>query len=107
MLLFDLFFVVFLLLPCISPLLQLYILSFSLSFFLSSFSSPFLSLTVAQVNEYLDQMAMSNLKKERAGMKKAMQLLLRNTSAQEQKWLIRIIMKVRRECETLGIFQLS
>ena len=52
------------------------------------------SLTLTQINQYLDQLALSNVKKDRAGVKKAIQLLLRNTSAQEQKWLIRIIMKV-------------
>ena len=51
-------------------------------------------MTLAQVNQYLDNLALSNVKKDRAGMKKALQLLLRNTTAQEQKWLIRIIMKV-------------
>eukprot|EP00731_Ephydatia_muelleri_P008268 Em0004g606a len=35
-----------------------------------------------------------NTSKDRAGMKKALQLLLRNTSALEQKWLIRIILKL-------------
>ena len=39
---------------------------------------------------------MANVKKDRPGMKKALQLLLRNTSAIEQKWLIRIILKVRQ-----------
>lgn len=53
-----------------------------------------LSLTVAQVNQYLDDLAMSNTKKDRPGVKKALQMLLRNTSAMEQKWLIRIILKV-------------
>lgn len=52
------------------------------------------SLTLRHVNQYLDQLALSNVKKDRAGVKKALQMLLRNTSAQEQKWLIRIIMKV-------------
>ena len=52
------------------------------------------SLTVAQVNQYLDDLANGNTSKDRAGMKKALQLLLRNTSALEQKWLIRIILKV-------------
>lgn len=52
-------------------------------------------LSVAQVNEYLNDLADSNTKKDRAGVKKALQLLLRNTSALEQKWLIRIILKVR------------
>ncbi|XP_064401547.1 DNA ligase 4-like isoform X2 [Halichondria panicea] len=51
------------------------------------------SLTVSQVNQYLNDLAMSNAKKERAGVKKALQLLLRNTSAMEQKWLIRMILK--------------
>ena len=50
---------------------------------------------VSQVNKYLDDLAMSNTKKDRAGMRKALQLLLRNTSALEQKWLIRIILKVQ------------
>ena len=49
---------------------------------------------VSQVNQYLDDLAMSNTKKDRPGMRKALQLLLRNTSALEQKWLIRIILKV-------------
>ncbi len=53
------------------------------------------SLTVSQVNQYLNDLAMSNAKKERAGVKKALQLLLRNTSAMEQKWLIRMILKVQ------------
>ena len=52
------------------------------------------SLMVSQVNQYLDDLAMSNTKKDRPGMRKALQLLLRNTSALEQKWLIRIILKV-------------
>ena len=52
------------------------------------------SLTVAEVNQYLDDLAQSNVKKDRPGVKKALQLLLRNTSAVEQKWLIRIILKV-------------
>lgn len=55
-----------------------------------------ISLTVAQVNQYLNDLAMSNAKKDRPGMRKALQLLLRNTSALEQKWLIRIILKVCR-----------
>eukprot|EP00731_Ephydatia_muelleri_P038361 Em0732g2a len=38
-------------------------------------------------------LANGNTSKDRAGMKKALQLLLRNTSALEQKWLIRIILK--------------
>ena len=53
------------------------------------------SLTVAEVNQYLDDLALSNTKKDRPGVKKALQLLLRNTSGLEQKWLIRIILKAR------------
>ena len=49
------------------------------------------SLTVVQ---YLDDLANGNTSKDRTAMKKALQLLLRNTSALEQKWLIRIILKV-------------
>lgn len=51
-------------------------------------------LTVAEVSGYLDDLATAHTKKERANSKKALQLLLRNTSALEQKWLIRIILKV-------------
>ena len=52
------------------------------------------SLSIAQVNQYLDDLALSHVKKDKPGVKRAIQLMLRNTSAQEQKWLIRIIMKV-------------
>ena len=51
-------------------------------------------LSVAQINQYLDDLPLSNVKKDRMGTKRALRLMLRNTSAQEQKWLIRIIMKV-------------
>ncbi|XP_065897200.1 DNA ligase 4-like isoform X2 [Dysidea avara] len=51
------------------------------------------SLTVANVNSYLNDLCMANTKRDRPAMKKALQMLLRNTSALEQKWLIRIIMK--------------
>ena len=50
------------------------------------------------MNGYLDDLAMAHSKKERANSKKALQLLLRNTSALEQKWLIRIILKVCVQC---------
>eukprot|EP00731_Ephydatia_muelleri_P008264 Em0004g602a len=48
---------------------------------------------ISRFGEYLDDLANGNTSKDRAGMKKALQLLLRNTSALEQKWLIRIILK--------------
>lgn len=59
-----------------------------------SHSCPPHSLTVSQVNSYLDDLAMCNVKRDRPGVKKALQLLLRNTSAIEQKWLIRMILRV-------------
>ena len=62
---------------------------------------------VSQVNQYLDDLAISNTKKDRPGMRKALQLLLRNTSALEQKWLIRIILKVHlpsRGCLRVYVF---
>ena len=55
-------------------------------------------LTVTQVNEFLDELAMSHVSKDRPGMKRVLQMLLRNTSALEQKWLVRIILKVRSLC---------
>ncbi|RMX43103.1 hypothetical protein pdam_00006836 [Pocillopora damicornis] len=51
------------------------------------------SLKIDQVNKYLDQLASANIDHKRDEAKKALQLLLRNTSALEQKWLIRIIFK--------------
>ncbi|XP_073251496.1 DNA ligase 4-like [Porites lutea] len=51
------------------------------------------SLRIDQVNKYLDQVAQSNVEHKREDVKKVLQLLLRNTSALEQKWLIRIIFK--------------
>ncbi|XP_067047572.1 DNA ligase 4-like [Acropora muricata] len=51
------------------------------------------SLKVSQVNYYLDEVAKANLDHKRDDIKKNLQFLLRNTSALEQKWLIRIIFK--------------
>ena len=45
----------------------------------------FLNLSVAQINQYLDDLVLSNVKKDRMGVKRALQLMLRNTSAHEQK----------------------
>ena len=44
----------------------------------------FFSLKIDQVNKYLDQVAQSNIEHKREDVKKALQLLLRNTSALEQ-----------------------
>ncbi|XP_068735127.1 DNA ligase 4-like [Montipora capricornis] len=51
------------------------------------------SLKIAQVNKHLDDVAQANVERKREDVKKALQFLLRNTSALEQKWLIRIIFK--------------
>ena len=53
------------------------------------------------MNQYLDDLALSNAKKDRPGVKRALQLLLRNTSALEQKWLVRMILKVSNSIEGL------
>ena len=45
-----------------------------------------LSLKIDQVNKYLDQLASANIDHKRDEAKKALQLLLRNTSALEQVW---------------------
>ena len=42
------------------------------------------SLTIADVNNYLNDLSMANTKRDRPAMKKALQMLLRNTSALEQ-----------------------
>ncbi|CAB3983648.1 DNA ligase 4 [Paramuricea clavata] len=51
------------------------------------------SLTIKQVNDLLDKVAMGNMEHKKADTRSALQILLRNTSAVEQKWLIRMIMK--------------
>ncbi|XP_072034969.1 DNA ligase 4-like [Amphiura filiformis] len=51
------------------------------------------SLTIHDVNESLDAVASNNAAKKRDVVKKNLLHLLKTTSALEQKWLIRIIMK--------------
>ena len=51
------------------------------------------TLTIEEVNYHLDQIASHNSAKEKDVVKKSLQSLLRNMSASEQKWLIRMIMK--------------
>eukprot|EP00118_Oscarella_pearsei_P008725 m.46483 g.46483 ORF g.46483 m.46483 type:complete len:987 (+) comp33697_c0_seq3:313-3273(+) len=51
------------------------------------------SLTIEDVNIHLDELSRGSAKKDRDGMKKALMHLLRNLSAIEQKWLIRVILK--------------
>jgi len=49
-----------------------------------SFAVLVLSLKIDKVNKHLDQVAQANLEHKRDDVKKALQLLLRNTSALEQ-----------------------
>jgi len=51
------------------------------------------TLTIENVNEDLDGIALSYAKKEKDEVSRHLLHLLRNTSATEQKWLIRIILK--------------
>ncbi|KAK3736164.1 hypothetical protein QZH41_015551 [Actinostola sp. cb2023] len=66
------------------------------------------SLNLEQVNKYLDDIAKANLEKKRDEVKKSLQMMLRNTSAIEQKWLIRIILRDLKtglsENSVLGVF---
>lgn len=50
-------------------------------------------MTIAEVNRYLDEVANCNAAKKKDGVRKNLLHMLKNTSAQEQKWLIRMIMK--------------
>uniref|UniRef100_T1JBC6 DNA ligase n=1 Tax=Strigamia maritima TaxID=126957 RepID=T1JBC6_STRMM len=50
-------------------------------------------LTIEDINTYLDEIALSHAENRRDNVKKSLFSLLRRTSAFEQKWLIRIIMK--------------
>lgn len=51
------------------------------------------TLMIQDVNDALDGVASSNAAKNKDGVRKNLMRLLKNTSAREQKWLIRIIMK--------------
>ncbi|XP_071488614.1 DNA ligase 4-like [Diadema antillarum] len=51
------------------------------------------SLSIRDVNDNLDSIALNNASKKKDLVKKSLLTLLRNTSAIEQKWLIRMIMK--------------
>lgn len=54
----------------------------------------FFSLYVEEINQALDNIAQANVEKKRDEVKSIIQRLIRNTSALEQKWLIRIMLKV-------------
>ncbi|XP_031573134.1 DNA ligase 4-like [Actinia tenebrosa] len=66
------------------------------------------SFNVEQINKHLDDIAQANLEKKRDEVKKSLQILLRNTTAMEQKWLIRIILRELKtglsENSVLGVF---
>ncbi|KAJ8019961.1 DNA ligase 4 [Holothuria leucospilota] len=61
------------------------------------------SLTIKEVNDCLDAVAVNNAAKKKDVVKKNLMHLLRNTSAIEQKWLIRMIMKEMK----IGLSQTS
>lgn len=50
-------------------------------------------LTIYEINESLDNISISNASHDRTAIKKTLQQLLRTSTASEQKWLIRIIVK--------------
>ena len=50
-------------------------------------------MTIADVNKALNEVAHSNAVKSKEGVRKNLLYMLKNMSAQEQKWLIRMINK--------------
>ena len=52
------------------------------------------TLTILQVNQTLDSIASNNAAKKKAGVEHSILYLLKNLSALEQKWLVRMIVKV-------------
>ena len=52
---------------------------------------------MAEVNSALDALSLANVTKDRDGAKKALGGLLRALGPTESKWLIRIILKVRKQ----------
>lgn len=50
-------------------------------------------LKVSNINQHLDNISISNADKNREEVKRNLKFLLDNTTAQEQKWLIRMILK--------------
>ena len=51
------------------------------------------TLTIADINQHLDEVANGNASKNKVAVRQALGQLLRQLSAREQKWLIRIVMK--------------
>jgi len=66
------------------------------------------TLKLADINECLDGIAQCNAAKDKDGVRRHLLHALRNTSAKEQKWLIRIIMKELKmglsQASVLGVF---
>jgi DNA ligase-4 len=52
------------------------------------------SLTIQQVNDTLDAIAANNAGKKKQAVEDSILYLLKNLSALEQKWLVRMIVKV-------------
>ena len=53
------------------------------------------TLTILQVNQTLDSIASNNAAKKKAAVEDSILYLLKNLSALEQKWLVRMIVKVK------------
>ena len=51
------------------------------------------TMTIAEVNHCLDEVALSHANKSKDGVRRHLLKMLKNMSAMEQKWLIRMIMK--------------
>jgi DNA ligase-4 len=51
------------------------------------------TLTIAEINQHLDEIANGNASKNKVAVRQALGRLLRQLSAREHKWLIRIVMK--------------
>ena len=61
----------------------------------SYYKSFFFSLSVEEINTALDAIAQANVEKERDTAKSTILKVIRSTSALEQKWFIRIMLKVK------------
>ncbi|CAH1249356.1 LIG4 [Branchiostoma lanceolatum] len=63
------------------------------------------SLTIQEVNDLLDSIATNNAAKNKEEVRRSILKLLRSTSAMEQKWLIRMIMKeLKMGMNQAGVF---
>ena len=60
-------------------------------------------MTIEEVNKCLNEISIGHAAKEKAAVKRSLECMLRNMSAREQKWLIRMMMKEMK----MGISQQS